>query len=43
VPGQVVVRFRANADPLSRLQVMSDVNASSVKRLGLPGLQLVHV
>jgi thermitase len=43
VPGQVVVRFRANADPLSRLQVMSDVNASGVKRFGLSGLQLVRV
>jgi thermitase len=43
VPGQVVVRFRANADPLSRLQVLSDANAATVKRLGLPGLQLVRV
>jgi len=43
VPGQVVVRFRENADPLSRLQVMSDANASTVKRLGLRGLQLVRV
>jgi len=43
VPGQVVVRFRANVDPLSRLQALSDTSASTVKRLGLPGLQLVHV
>jgi thermitase len=43
VPGQVVVRFRANADPLTRLNVMSDASASTVKRLGLPGLQLVRV
>jgi thermitase len=43
VPGQVVVRFRANADPVTRLQAVSDVNASKVKRLGVPGLHLVHV
>ena len=43
VPGQVVVRFRVNADPLTRLQVMSDADASTVRRLGLPGLQLVRV
>jgi thermitase len=43
VPGQVVVRFRANADRLTRRQVMSDSSASTVKRLGLPGLELVRV
>ncbi len=42
-PGQVVVRFRDNADSLSRLNALSDESASTVKRLGLPGLQLVHV
>jgi thermitase len=43
VPGQVVVRFRDNADSLSRLNALSDESASTVKRLGLPGLQLVRV
>ena len=43
VPGQVVVRFRPNADPLTRLQVVSAADASGVKRLGLPGLQLLRV
>jgi thermitase len=43
VPGQVVVRFRAIADPLTRLQVMSDARASTVRSLGLPGLRLVQV
>jgi thermitase len=43
VPGQVVVRFRANADPLTRLQALSVEDASTVKLLGLPGLQLVRV
>jgi subtilisin family serine protease len=43
VPGQVVVRFRANADPLTRLQALSGEDASSVKQLGVPGLQLVRV
>jgi subtilisin family serine protease len=43
VPGQVVVRFRPSADPVSRLQALSDESASRVKPLGLPGLQLLHV
>ena len=43
VPGQVVVRFRANVDPLSRFEALSDESASTVKPLGQPGLQLVHV
>jgi thermitase len=43
VRGQVVVRFRANADPVTRLQAMSEVNASAVRPLGVPGLQLVHI
>ena len=38
-----MVRFRDNADSLSRLNALSDESASTVKRLGLPGLQLVHV
>ena len=43
VPGQVVVRFRANVDPLSRRETLSAESASTVKPLGLPGLQLVRV
>jgi thermitase len=43
LPGQVVVRFRASADRLSRKEALSSESAATVKRLVLPGLQLVHV
>jgi len=43
VPGQVVVRFRPTADPLSRKEALSSESAATVKRLVLPGLRLVHV
>jgi thermitase len=43
VPGEVVVRFRPNADPLSRREALSAESATTVKRLVVPGLQLVHV
>jgi thermitase len=43
VPGEVVVRFRPNADPLSRKEALSVESATTVKRLVVPGLQLVHV
>jgi subtilisin family serine protease len=43
LPGQVVVRFRENVDSLSRRQALSAGSASTVKPLGLPGLQLVRV
>ena len=43
MPGQVVVRFRANVDPLSRRQTLSVESASTVKPLGVPGLELVRV
>ena len=43
VPGEVVVRFRPNADPLSRKEALSTESATTVKRLVVPGLQLVHV
>src|SRR5215211_3950048 len=43
VPGKVVVRFRPNADPRSRKEALSAESATTVKRLVLPGLQLVHV
>jgi len=43
VPGQVVVRFRSTADPLSRKEALSSESAATVKRLVLPGLRLVHV
>jgi thermitase len=43
VPGQVVVRFLPNADPLSRKAALSAESATTVKRLVVPGLQLVRV
>jgi thermitase len=43
VPGEVVVRFRPSADPLSRKEALSAESATTVKRLVVPGLQLVHV
>ncbi len=43
VTGEVVVRFRPNADPLSRKEALSAESATRVKPLVLPGLQLVHV
>ncbi len=43
VPGQVVVRFRENADPLTRTAALSAESATTMKRLVLPGLRLVHV
>jgi len=43
VPGQAIVRFRENADPLSRKEALSTESATTVKRLVLPRLQLVHV
>ena len=43
VPGQLVVRFRANVDPLSRLEALSDESARTIRPLGLAGLQLVRV
>ena len=43
VPGEVVVRFRPNAGPLSRKEALSTESATTVKRLVVPGLQLVHV
>jgi subtilisin family serine protease len=43
LPGQVVVRFRASVDPLSRREALSAESASSVKPLGLSGLELVRV
>src|SRR5215211_5188316 len=43
VPGEVVVRFRPSADPLSRKETLSAESATTVKRLVVPGLQLVHV
>jgi hypothetical protein len=43
VPGEVVVRFRPNADPLSRKEALFTEDATTVKRLVVPGLQLVRV
>ena len=43
VPGELIVRFRPGADALTRRAALFSVEASRVERLGLPGLQLVHV
>ncbi|HSB39451.1 MAG TPA: S8 family serine peptidase [Gaiellaceae bacterium] len=43
VPGQVVVRFRQGAAPSARTAALSAESATTVKRLVVPGLQLVHV
>ena len=43
VPGQVVVRFRQGAARSARTAALSAESATTVKRLVLPGLQLVHV
>jgi thermitase len=43
VPGQVVVGFRPNVDPLSRLEALSDASASTLKSVGSPSAKLVKV
>jgi thermitase len=43
VPGQVVVRFRSSAARTARKAALSAESATTVKRLVVPGLQLVHV
>lgn len=43
VPGQVVVRFRANSARTARKAALSAESATTVKRLVVPGLQLVQV
>jgi thermitase len=43
VPGQVVVGFRPNVDPLSRLEALSDASASTLKSVGSPNVKLVKV
>jgi subtilisin family serine protease len=43
VPGQVVVGFRPNVDPASRLEALSDASASSFKSVGSPNVKLVKV
>jgi thermitase len=42
-PGQVVVGFRPNVDPVSRLEALSDVSASALKPVGSPNVKLVKV
>ena len=42
LPGEVVVRFRRNAGPLSREKALSSESATTVKRLVVPGLQLAY-
>jgi subtilisin family serine protease len=42
-PGQVVVGFRPNVDPLSRLEALSDASASALKSVGSPNVKLVKV
>src|SRR5512132_1757787 len=43
LPGQVVVGFRPNVDPLSRLEALSDASASTLKSVGSPNVMLVKV
>jgi subtilisin family serine protease len=43
LPGQVVVGFRPNVDPLSRLEALSDASASTLKSVGSPNVKLVKV
>jgi subtilisin family serine protease len=43
VPGQVVVGFRPNVDPLSRLEALSDASVSTLKSVGSPNVKLVKV
>src|SRR3954447_11246569 len=43
VPGQVVVGFRPNVDPVSRLEVLSDASASTLKTVDSPNVKLVSV
>ena len=43
VPGQVVVGFRPNVDPLSRLEALSDASASTLKSVGSSNVKLVEV
>jgi len=43
VPGQVVVGFRANVDPVSRLESLSDASASTLKSIRSLNAKLVSV
>ena len=43
VPGQVVVGFRPNVDPVSRLEALSDASASTVEAIGSLNAKLVSV
>jgi thermitase len=43
VAGQVVVGFRPNVDPVSRLEALSDASASTLKPVGSPNVKLVKV
>ena len=43
VPGQVVVGFRPNVDPVSRLAAPSDASASTLKSIGSLNAKLVSV
>jgi subtilisin family serine protease len=43
VPGQVVVGFRPNVDPMSRLEALSDASASTLKSIGSLNAKLVGV
>ncbi len=43
VPSQVVVGFRPNVDPLSRLEALSDASASTLKSIGPLNAKLVSV
>src|SRR3954452_12876056 len=43
VPGQVVVGFRPNVDPVSRLEALSDASASTLKSIGSLNARVVSV
>src|SRR5580765_2729088 len=43
VPGQVVVGFTPNVDPVSRLEALSDASASTLKSIGSLNAKLVSV
>ena len=43
VPGEVVVGFRPNVDPVSRLEALSDASASTLESIGSLNAKLVSV
>jgi subtilisin family serine protease len=43
VPGELLVRFRSNVDPPARSSLLGALDATTKRRLPLPGLQLVRI